>query len=245
MDTFLSTESLKPISSILSFPAGNVNSFFHPVKSLLLTFCAQGKQSFLFTNFLHYGINNKVVYIIHIFSIKEIIMEKIRIQDDLYTYVNQAKLDELVIPDDMPVAGGFAALGQDVEKLMIGEFNAMCKDASYPNEYLERACTLFTLAPDEKHTLVMLAFTLTAFMNLVFLCRPFNRIRAACVALSAICIAGGIFFGGNWFGLTAFTLPVVLLTLAFVLLSVPLHAGLSALYRLTVKAVGNRKKKTI
>ena len=45
-------------------------------------------------------------------------MEKIRIQDDLYTYVNQAKLDELVIPDDMPVAGGFAALSDDVEKLM-------------------------------------------------------------------------------------------------------------------------------
>jgi cation-transporting ATPase E len=114
------------------------------------------------------------------------------------------------------------------------------------NILLAIACgTLFTLAPDEKHTLVMLAFTLTAFMNLVFLCRPFNRIRAACVALSAICIAGGIFFGGSWFGVTAFTLPVVLLTPVIVLLSVPLHAGLSALYRLTVKAVGNRKKKTI
>ena len=62
-------------------------------------------------------------------------MEKIRIQDDLYTYVNQAKLEELVIPEDMPVAGGFAALSTDVEKLMIGEFNAMCKDASYPNAY--------------------------------------------------------------------------------------------------------------
>ena len=36
-------------------------------------------------------------------------MENIRIQDDLYTFVNQAKLDELVIPDDMPVAGGFAS----------------------------------------------------------------------------------------------------------------------------------------
>ena len=70
-------------------------------------------------------------------------MEKVRIQDDLYTYVNQAKLEELVIPEDMPVAGGFAALSDDVEKLMIGEFNAMCKDASYPNEHLERACTLF------------------------------------------------------------------------------------------------------
>ncbi len=77
-------------------------------------------------------------------------MEKIRIQDDLYTYVNQAKLDELVIPDDMPVAGGFAALGTDVEKLMIGEFNDMCKAKAYPNEHLERACTLFELAKDVK-----------------------------------------------------------------------------------------------
>ncbi len=77
-------------------------------------------------------------------------MEKVRIQDDLYTYVNQDKLNELVIPDDMPVAGGFAALSTDLEKLMIGEFNAMCKDASYPNEYLERACTLYMLAKDVK-----------------------------------------------------------------------------------------------
>ena len=77
-------------------------------------------------------------------------MEKIRIQDDLYTYVNQAKLEELVIPEDMPVAGGFAALGTDVEKLMIGEFNAMCKAAVYPNQHLARACTLFMLAKDVK-----------------------------------------------------------------------------------------------
>ena len=77
-------------------------------------------------------------------------MEKIRIQDDLYTFVNQAKLDELVIPDDMPVAGGFAALSTDVEKLMIGEFNDMCKSKTYPNEHLERACTLFELAKDVK-----------------------------------------------------------------------------------------------
>lgn len=75
-------------------------------------------------------------------------MENIRIQDDLYTYVNQAKLEELVIPEDMPVAGGFAALSTDVEKLMIGEFNAMCQEASYPNSYLANACTLYRLAKD-------------------------------------------------------------------------------------------------
>ena len=77
-------------------------------------------------------------------------MENIRIQDDLYTYVNQAKLEELVIPDDMPMAGGFATLSTDVEKLMISEFNTMCKDAAYPNDYLARACTLFKLAKDVK-----------------------------------------------------------------------------------------------
>ena len=32
-------------------------------------------------------------------------MDNIRIQDDLYTHVNQAKLNELVIPDDMPEKG--------------------------------------------------------------------------------------------------------------------------------------------
>ena len=77
-------------------------------------------------------------------------MKKVRIQDDLYTYVNQEKLDELVIPDDMPVAGGFASLSTDVEKLMIGEFNTMCKEKSYPNDHLARACTLYTLAKDVK-----------------------------------------------------------------------------------------------
>ena len=77
-------------------------------------------------------------------------MENIRIQDDLYTYVNQAKLDELVIPEDMPVAGGFATLGIELEKLMIGEFNTMCEAAAYPNNYMASACTLYKLAKDVK-----------------------------------------------------------------------------------------------
>ena len=77
-------------------------------------------------------------------------MEKIRIQDDLYTYVNQAKLEELVIPADLPFAGGVATLITDVEKLMIGEFNAMSKEGAYPNDHLARACTLFAMAKDVK-----------------------------------------------------------------------------------------------
>ena len=73
-------------------------------------------------------------------------MENIRIQDDLYNFVNQKTLDELVIPDDKPTAGGFAQLADGVEKIMMGEFEAMAENKSYPNDYLKRACELYAIA---------------------------------------------------------------------------------------------------
>ena len=72
-------------------------------------------------------------------------MEKVRIQDDLYTYVNQEKLDQLVIPDDKPSIGGFQTLADEVELLMINEFKEMCEKKEYPNEYLKNACSLFEI----------------------------------------------------------------------------------------------------
>ena len=48
-------------------------------------------------------------------------MENVRIQDDLYGYVNNETLEKLVIPDDMPMAGGFAELSDSVEKIMMEE----------------------------------------------------------------------------------------------------------------------------
>ncbi len=75
-------------------------------------------------------------------------MENIRIQDDLYMYVNQETLDKLVIPDDKPVAGGFSALADGVEKIMMGEFDSMTESKDYPNDYLKRACQLYAIAKD-------------------------------------------------------------------------------------------------
>ncbi len=75
-------------------------------------------------------------------------MENIRIQDDLYMFVNQKTLDELVIPDDKPTAGGFAKLADGVEKIMMGEFEEMASSKSYPNDYLKRACELYAIAMD-------------------------------------------------------------------------------------------------
>ncbi len=73
-------------------------------------------------------------------------MENIRIQDDLYTYVNQEKLEQLVIPDDAPSIGGFATLATEIRQLMIDEFVKMSADQSYPNDYMKRACALFEAA---------------------------------------------------------------------------------------------------
>ena len=75
-------------------------------------------------------------------------MENIRIQDDLYTYVNKETLENLVIPDDKPTAGGFSELSDAVEKTMMDEFETMAESKSYPNDYLRRACELYALAKD-------------------------------------------------------------------------------------------------
>ena len=47
---------------------------------------------------------------------------RIRIQDDLYEYVNGEWLSTAVIPDDKPMTGGFALLQEDVEKTMMKDF---------------------------------------------------------------------------------------------------------------------------
>ena len=73
-------------------------------------------------------------------------MEKVRIQDDLYNHVNEEKLNELVIPDDQPATGGFNLLAEDVEKIMLNEFEEMGRSAKYPNKYLENAISLFNAA---------------------------------------------------------------------------------------------------
>ena len=71
--------------------------------------------------------------------------KNIRIQDDLFTYVNQEKLDQLVIPDDKPTAGGFSELRDQVEETMMNEFLALEKDhIADPN--LKKAVDLYSVA---------------------------------------------------------------------------------------------------
>jgi len=69
-------------------------------------------------------------------------MEKVRIQDDLYNYVNGEWLENAVIPDDKPTVGGFSDLATDVEKKMIDDLNKMSNEV-VDDIYLERALNLY------------------------------------------------------------------------------------------------------
>ena len=75
---------------------------------------------------------------------------KVRIQDDLFAYVNQEKIDQLVIPDDRPVAGGFAELHDNVEKLLMGEFAELEKSGDIQDPNFRKAIDLYSVAKNVK-----------------------------------------------------------------------------------------------
>lgn len=75
---------------------------------------------------------------------------KVRIQDDLFTYVNQEKIDQLVIPDDMPVAGGFSELHQNVEKILMNDFEELAKADKIDDPNIEKAINLYRIAKNVK-----------------------------------------------------------------------------------------------
>lgn len=77
--------------------------------------------------------------------------DTIRIQDDLYMHVNKEWLDNAVIAADKPATGGFINLADDVEKLMIGDFNKMAKGKiEVPDANVQKAVNLFKVAKNVK-----------------------------------------------------------------------------------------------
>ena len=74
---------------------------------------------------------------------------KVRIQDDLFTFINQEKLDQLVIPEDRPTAGGFSELDLNVEKLMMNEFKELEKQ-EIKDTNLKKAVDLYSIARNVK-----------------------------------------------------------------------------------------------
>lgn len=75
----------------------------------------------------------------------------IRIQDDLYKFVNQEWIDNAVIPSDRPTAGGFSDLDRGVEELMINEFNSLSTNLDLiEDENMKKAVKLFSIVKNVK-----------------------------------------------------------------------------------------------
>lgn len=77
---------------------------------------------------------------------------------------------------------------------------------------------------NEYQTVSTLVLIGTGFVNLVYLCRPFNILRAVCVGISAFCLVGGIVLLGSFFGIVTFSLKVILIFIVLVGISIPLHS---------------------
>lgn len=76
----------------------------------------------------------------------------IRIQDDLYNYVNGEWINKAIIPDDLPAVGGFIDLSIDVEKTMLNEFSEL-SNSSNVDPLMKKAIILYKKIIDEKDRL--------------------------------------------------------------------------------------------
>ena len=75
----------------------------------------------------------------------------------------------------------------------------------------------------ELQTVSTLILTGTGFVNLVYLCKPFNPLRIVCCSISGICLLIALTTLGSFFGVTTLTFKVILLLLILVGASIPLH----------------------
>ncbi len=75
----------------------------------------------------------------------------------------------------------------------------------------------------ELQTLSTLVLTTTGFINLVYLCKPFNALRITCCGISGLCLIVALTTLGSFFGVVSFTWKVILILLAMVAVAVPLH----------------------
>ncbi len=76
---------------------------------------------------------------------------KVRVQDDLYEYVNGAWLKKAVIPADKVRIGGFSKLSDGVEKTLISDLEAFASGKKrIPSKTIEKAVVIYKEAKDSK-----------------------------------------------------------------------------------------------
>ncbi len=77
-----------------------------------------------------------------------------------------------------------------------------------------------TLSDDEFSSLSTLLVLFTGYINLVWTCLPLNLLKTICVTLSAVLIAGALAGLSSFFGITTYSLPVIVTLSAMLLTSI-------------------------
>jgi len=95
------------------------------------------------------------------------------------------------------------------------------------------------LSPGEYSTLTTIVLIATGFINLVYLCIPFNTLRIVCCSISAVCLIVSSFTLGRFFGITHYSLKVVLIFFTLIAISIPLHTFIPILSDIIYEKVKN------
>lgn len=120
---------------------------------------------------------------------------------------------------------------QPNDQLITGNFTTKVLKKALPNGLLMLLSAVIVIAlnrcgvlsADEYATLSTLALVGTGYVNLFYLCMPFNTLRICCVSLSAGLIALASLIMGKYFGITYASLKVLLIFVGLIVLVVPLH----------------------
>ena len=120
---------------------------------------------------------------------------------------------------------------QPNDKLITGDFSSKVLKRALPNGLLMLFNAIVVIALNnfgflsagEFSTLSTLVLIGTGFVNLCYLCVPFNIIRTICVCLSGGLILIASLALGNFFGITECTFKVFMIFVILVGLAVPTH----------------------
>ena len=120
---------------------------------------------------------------------------------------------------------------QPNDKLITGDFSSQVLKRALPNGLLMLFNAIVVIALNnfgflsagEFSTLSTLVLIGTGFVNLCYLCVPFNVIRTICVCLSGGLILIASVALGNFFGITECTFKVLMIFVILVGLSIPMH----------------------
>lgn len=121
---------------------------------------------------------------------------------------------------------------QPNDKLIQGDFTSTILKKALPNGLLMFFNILIVIAlnnfgifPSDNvfKTLCTLTLLGTGFVNLVYLCYPFNILRSLCIGVSGLCVSVASFTLGQFFGITSVSFVSILVFIILVGISIPLH----------------------